>query len=277
MNAGRRAILRILIFVTTWVALPATNAFGSALVAASAAARVIDATRLEERVASLPWEMMRPVAARLLASGHRAQSRELRAIISESIRPENIRGRAIRQLVQEATVEDLSALGAWFASPLAHRISSAEVQASEPRSASRFLVFLRALGSQPPTARRAALVRELERATRATDNRVRRFERTVDLLLRAAGRPASVRLDEAARAAAARRVIATLLFTYRDLSDDELAEYLRFQQFRSAGALRAVTDAAMDGCMDDAVQRAAPRIIVVLHETAALNASGPKD
>jgi hypothetical protein len=259
------------------LALSAVDAPGAEETDFSAASRVIDAARIEEQLASLSFEVVRPAAARLLASGQRVRSRELRAIVRESIASDAIREHAIRRLADGATPTELAALEAWFASPLGASISRAEANAAAAQSAADFLVFLRGLGAEPPTARRAALVRELERATEATAGRVRRFERTLEILLRVSGSHASPRLGEDARAAAVRRVIATLLFTYRGFSDDELSAYLSFLRSGAARALRAAVGDAIEASIDHGLERAAPRIVALFRESAPLNASSPAD
>ena len=158
-------------------------------------------------------------------------------------------GDALRESVRSGLLARYDVRGAagtlaWLRSPLGRRITQLEeLGASQQMSSSR--PDARSLAAAPPAAARIALIRELQESSGVADVGVD-LAMTAALALalgaNAAQPDAAKRADEAAitaaiqaqRAPMAGQIEAVMqissLFTYRELSDEELATYLEFVQ-----------------------------------------------
>ena len=130
---------------------------------------------------------------------------------------------------------------AWYRSPFGRRVVGLEVRAAAPESQREFRSYTTSISSNLPGAR-VVLVRRLDDASRVTETgldslvgMLRGFATAVD-----AARPVERRMDRAQIEAQLKQTrdqafgptrqgaLVAMLFTYRDLSDAELARYVSF-------------------------------------------------
>jgi hypothetical protein len=133
------------------------------------------------------------------------------------------------------TAAEVDSLAAWLRSPLGAKVARLETAAAAPAGRRSFLQFLRRFDRERVPSGRIALLAELDAQTGATDQSM-----ALGYLLRteigaSAPRREQVRL----------RTLARLLFTYRDLSDAELAQYLDHLRTPSAEWLHLLTRQAV--------------------------------
>jgi len=170
----------------------------------------------------------------------------LRPTLAQAVRdayaPEPLRGVALSHLRPRLASGPLDAVMQWLESERGRRITQREEAASTPEAQARISEFAATFQANPPKPERLALIRRLDLATRATDFTTDVSMRVAVAVARglvaaqSASIPAS-ELDAALeaqrgpmRAGAQRMVMLTFLYTYRDLSDEDVSAYVEFME-----------------------------------------------
>jgi len=183
-----------------------------------------------------------------------------------------------RVLAQRLPPGDVRAVLAWLETDPGRRIARAEEQAAHQMTPERLRADLEALKRDPPSRRRAELIADLVRATKAVESTANLIESIglgvalgLDAMRPAQSRlgPADLRkrLREAMPPARIRQEVGATLpaifgFTYRDVGDADLAAYLEFS--RSASGARY--NEAVMGALAEALARAGVRVGQLLDE-----------
>jgi hypothetical protein len=158
---------------------------------------------------------------------------------------------------------------AWLRSPLGRRITKLDVAAARPEGMRAMQAYAEAIASNPAPATRVGLVTELDAATGMTDF-------TLDATLSSAtataigingAQPPAQRLDESELRAAleAQRsalrpeiqkvTMVSMLYSYQDLSDEELARYIEFSESEPGRWYHDVVKRALLNTLTDASSR----------------------
>ena len=182
----------------------------------------------------------------------------------EAFRPDMLQEDMTRRITRKLTVPDMQAALAWLETPLGRRVTLAEELASATLDPQVLVAFAERQTQRPPAPERAALIAELLSATQAV--RAAQAAQEAMALGVATGmdslQPREKRLGEAelrirlrqamppeqVRAILAQQLPLIFAYTYRDVSDADLADYLRF--LRSASGKRfqdGVTGALIEG------------------------------
>jgi hypothetical protein len=169
-----------------------------------------------------------------------------------------------RRVTKKLTVADMQAALVWLETPLGRRITLAEELASATLDPQVLVAFAERQAQRPPAPERAALIAELLSATQAV--RAAQAAQEAMALGVATGmdslQPREKRLGEAelrirlrqamppeqVRAILGQQLPLIYAYTYRDVSDADLAAYVRF--LRSASGKRyqdGVTGALIEG------------------------------
>jgi len=147
-----------------------------------------------------------------------------------------LRGSMYQSLARHLGQLQTGMLLTWLRSPLSQRIVALENASSTADGPSELAGFINQLPSAPPLPARLALIHRLERAGEVTDSSatvaaaaVVALRRTVTPfasrgVLDQGGLDRPPAIDESYRF----RIMTSLLFTYRDLSDAELGRYVTF-------------------------------------------------
>ena len=158
-----------------------------------------------------------------------------------------LRHEAVFALVRDAFLlqvdrTNLEATAAWLRSPLARKIVALEIASSEPGTEQKVAAYAATIKTNPPTNRRVELLQRLDWATAGTEisaDLVAAVSRGITMAVSGAGpaeqqlRPGQIEDRVAqvrARANGALREahMASTLYTYHGLEDEELAAYVLF-------------------------------------------------
>jgi hypothetical protein len=162
--------------------------------------------------------------------------------IDRAFAEEDLKGVVLKELKERLTTSEIKGALSWLDSPLGKRITLMEEMASTPAAYFGMQQYASKLRDLPPTAVRLGMVERLDSATRATES-------NVDMLLRMQAAvamaflsalpaeremPFENLLKEMAKAKPAveaemrSQMQLGILYTYRDLSETEIAQYIAF-------------------------------------------------
>ena len=193
---------------------------------------------------------------------------------SEGFRADRLYEVAADAFRSKASRSQLSAALVWLRSPLARQKSALETGASRDARAS----FDAAVMKNPPSRARLELVQRLDIASGTSDAAVEIQAAMMGALLEGLETPASAAemVVEKARpqfAAKTRaRVQMSLLFTYKDVSDEELWENLRYLESENGRWLSHVVLKSLFAAMEDAARRTGETIARELRERQKVRA-----
>jgi hypothetical protein len=176
---------------------------------------------------------------------------------------------------------------AWLRSPVGRAVIGSEEAASKPEAYSALQAYATALPENPPDPKRIELVRKLDAAVHGTDQAASILEmmavasaRAVDVAKGGAGAESGIEKALAAQRPALRRTAQALtltsyLYNYRDLSDAQLAEYLRFLASSGGRWYVEVVGDAFHVSMESASKRFSTRLASLLSAASGPSTSAP--
>ena len=170
---------------------------------------------------------------------------------------------------------NLEATAAWLRSPLARKIVALEIASSEPGTEQKVGAYAATLKTYPPTNRRVELLQRLDWATAATEisaDLVAAVSRGITMAVSAAGpveqqlRPGQIEdrvVQVRARAYGALREahMASTLYTYRELEEEELAAYVLFSASEAGRWYNTAMRKAMVSALGRAVEQTAAELV----------------
>lgn len=223
---------------------------------------VLEASPIDEIVAQYPAMMSEGVRQGLNQSGQvdPIVVTTVTAVVRNAFRAADMKAALVSDLSSTMTDDQLRTVGRWYDTPLASKVSRAEVKASSPESWQEIQQGARDLQAQFRGSERADLFTRYDRAARATESAV---DTTVAVQLglataisafQGSSGPGFEKLKQMIesqrdqmRAMVGQQVYDMYLYTYRDLSVDELKDYIGFLE-TDAGAkfTRVVTASIQD-------------------------------
>jgi hypothetical protein len=159
------------------------------------------------------------------------------SLVAQRFNADMLRGNMHQSLTRDLGQPQAAILLSWLRSPLSQRIVALEGASSTADGLAGLAGFINQLPSAPPAPTRLALIHRLERAGEVTDSSATVAVAAVAALRRIMAplvppsllgrlgldeQTAGPAIDEGYRL----RIMTSLLFTYRDLSDAELARYV---------------------------------------------------
>jgi hypothetical protein len=190
-------------------------------------------------------------------------------VIEKAYDPARMNRELVVEVAKRQQAEPLEKALVAMRSPLARRITALEVEASRPEAAEQLLAFAGRLPTNPPSPQRHELILRIEEVTRSTDVAQAVHDATLLGLLRAAtvarGGPQEElaqlerTLAESApqrREAMHNQVVLSLLFTYRSVSEAELAEYVKLLESDSLRWFNDVVSRGLVVVLTQAAERA---------------------
>lgn len=176
---------------------------------------------------------------------------------------------------------------AWLRSPVGREVIGREEMASKPEAYAALQAYAADLSRNPPDPKRLELVRKLDAAVGGTDQAASILEmmavasaRAVAVAKGGAGAEVGIERALAAQRPALRRTAQALtltsyLYAYRDLSDAQLAEYLRFLASSGGRWYVQVVGDAFHVSMEAASKRFSTRLESLLSATSGPAMSAP--
>ncbi|HKK56087.1 DUF2059 domain-containing protein [Marinobacter sp.] len=182
------------------------------------------------------------------------------AVVGNALRAEDIQAELVSDLSVSMSDNQLRTVRGWYETPLAEKIARAEIAASGPETWEKIEAGAADLQARFRGSERAALFSRYDQAARATESAV---DTTIAVQLglatavsvfQGSGESGFAKLKQMiesrrqqTRAMVAQQVYDIYLYTYRDLSVDELRDYIGFLE-TDAGArfTRVVTASIQD-------------------------------
>ena len=193
-------------------------------------------------------------------------------MVARRFNADMLRGNMYQSLARHLGQSQTGVLLTWLRSSLSQRIVALENASSTADGLSELAGFINQLPSAPPAPARLALIHRLERAGEVTDSAatvaaaaVVALRRTVTPfvsrgVLDQGGLERQPAIDESYRF----RIMTSLLFTYRDLSDAELGRYVIFLESPTGRWFSQITRQAFLASLENPDPRERP-------DTAAAN------
>jgi hypothetical protein len=164
----------------------------------------------------------------------------------------------------------------WLRSPVGRQVIQMEERASTPEAQRALESFAASLATTPPDPKRLAGVRRLDQATRATDISVEILSTMARAIARSAvaahpgpASPEAIDREIAAQHPAMREAVesytlAAFLYTYRDLSPRDFAEYLAFFDSPGGKWYQQTVGAAFQRAVNEASERFAAELVTIM-------------
>lgn len=222
----------------------------------------LEASPVDDIVAQYPGMMSEGVRQGLRQSGQVSPMmiNTITSVVQSAFRSADIKARLVDDLATSLSEQQLSKVGDWYQTPLGKKVSRAEIEASSVQVWQSIEQGASALQEKFRGTERARLFTRYDRAARATESAV---DTTVAVQLglatamsafQGSNGPGFEKMKqmiegqrEPMRAMVAQQVYDIYLYTYQDLTIEELEQYIRFLE-TDAGArfTRVVTAGIQD-------------------------------
>jgi hypothetical protein len=230
---------------------------------------VLAASPVDEIVAQYPAMMSEGVRRGLSQSGTTDPMvvTTVTAVVRNAFRAADMQSQLVSDLSSSMSDEQLEIVGDWYQTPLAQKVSRAEVEASGPQTWQTIESGAPGLQARFKGSERAALFSRYDRAARATESAV---DTTVAVQLglatavaafQGSGESGFAALKQTietqrdqTRALIAQQVYDMYLYTYQDLSVDELKDYIGFLETDAGESFTRVVTASIQGSITRPVE-----------------------
>jgi len=230
---------------------------------------VLRVSPIDEVVAQYPAMMSQGIRQGLTQSGRVEPfvANTISSVVSNAFSVAEIRARLVEDLDQGLSEGQLNSVLAWYETPLAEKISKAEVAASNPDSWKQVEANAAALQEQYKGSERAKLFTRFDRAARATESAV---DTTVAVQLGLASAMAAFNGSKGPtfeqlqqqienqrgmlRGMVSQQVYDGYLYTYQDLSSSELKTYIEFLESDAGSAFTRVVTNSVQRSITDPVE-----------------------
>jgi Domain of unknown function (DUF4124) len=210
-----------------------------AAVPAATLDELLEASGLRVQLAGLTVRL----AAELRPPEGRVSSHDLATIqrvVATTLAADRVYRLVRDEAARNADTTTLRAQAAWLVTPLGRKVAALERRDTGVEADARFAAFTKSLAANPPSPRRRELIERLDWVSGASEVSIEIVAAVTGSVARAAAAAAPPTLRAPAhhierrvtevRARAAESIrestLAAMLYTYRDLSDDELAQYV---------------------------------------------------
>lgn len=186
-------------------------------------------------------------------------SSTITALAQKAFAPGILKEAVIRELRENLTIADIQKVLSWLDSPMGKRCTQLEEAASTPEGQAAMRQYAAALQNSPPSQERLEIFRDFDSAIKATESAVEMVVNTeiaVTLAMMTVLPLEQQRsLDDVSRDAEKHRpyietamrshVLISFLYTYKDLTDAEIQQYVGFARSPAGSNYQSAGTAAM--------------------------------
>lgn len=204
--------------------------------------KYIKLSGFDEALSSFPDQISSISAQMLLTSKQPVLAKKITAIMRESFDVKRAEENLYTFLIGNTQIGFLEKAVQWAETPLAQKINTEEMAASKPEAQAGLLRFMADLQETPPSEARVALIHEYEKITGLAElstqiiiEVMRGMGESVNLALPEDKRQTPNQMEEEMekarldiREAMREQIIITSLYSYRNISDEELTQYIEF-------------------------------------------------
>lgn len=236
--------------------------------AAPDARQVLAVSPVDDIVARYPAMMSQGIREGLKQSGQLPPmvANTIGNIVSSGFNSVDIEEQIITDLQANLTDSQLQAVHDWYETPVARKISSAEIAASEPAAWKEIQARAAELNSQYKGTRKAEMFDRFDRAARATESAV---DTTIAVQLGLATAMAAFSSDSAnyeqlrqriesqrsmLRGVVGQQVYDSYLYTYQNIGAQEMDLYLKFLESPAGAAFSKVVTNSIQQAITEPVE-----------------------
>jgi len=236
--------------------------------AAPDARQVLEVSPVDDIVARYPAMMSQGIREGLKQNGQLPPmvANTIGNIVSSGFNSVDIEQQIINDLQASLTDSQLQAVHDWYETPVARKISSAEIAASEPSAWQEIQARASELNSQYKGTRRADMFDRFDRAARATESAV---DTTIAVQLGLATAMAAFSSDSAnyeqlrqriegqrsmLRGVVGQQVYDSYLYTYQNIGAQEMDLYLQFLESSAGSAFSKVVTNSIQQAITEPVE-----------------------
>ncbi|MCD1647819.1 DUF2059 domain-containing protein [Marinobacter adhaerens] len=236
--------------------------------AAPDARQVLEVSPVDDIVARYPAMMSQGIREGLKQNGQLPPmvANTIGNIVSSGFNSVDIEQQIITDLQASLTDSQLRAVHDWYETPVARKISSAEIAASEPSAWKEIQASAAELNSQYKGTRRAEMFDRFDRAARATESAV---DTTIAVQLGLATAMAAFSSDSAnyeqlrqriesqrgmLRGVVGQQVYDSYLYTYQNIGAQEMDLYLQFLESSAGSAFSKVVTNSIQQAITEPVE-----------------------
>ena len=236
--------------------------------AAPDARQVLEVSPVDDIVARYPAMMSQGIREGLKQNGQLPPmvANTIGNIVSSGFNSVDIEQQIITDLQASLTDSQLQAVHDWYETPVARKISSAEIAASEPSVWKEIQASAAELNSQYKGTRRAEMFDRFDRAARATESAV---DTTIAVQLGLATAMAAFSSDSAnyeqlrqriesqrgmLRGVVGQQVYDSYLYTYQNIGAQEMDLYLQFLESSAGSAFSKVVTNSIQQAITEPVE-----------------------
>lgn len=242
--------------------------------ASPSAKQVLSASPIDDIVAQYPAMMSQGIRDGLKRSGQVPPivAETVGHLVSSSFNAATIEQQLIKDLDEGLTDKQLEAVASWYNTPVARKISGAEIAASAPSAWQNIQARAPELNEKYKGTKRAELFDRFDRASRATESAV---DTTIAVQLglataMAAFSPDSANYDQlkqriegqrsALQGVVGQQVYDSYLYTYENISDQEMALYVDFLESKAGLQFSKVVTASIQKAVTDPIESVGSQI-----------------
>lgn len=236
--------------------------------AAPDARQVLEVSPVDDIVARYPAMMSQGIREGLKQNGQLPpmMANTIGNIVSSGFNSVDIEQQIIKDLQAKLTDSQLQAVHDWYETPVARKISSAEIAASEPSAWPKIQSSAMGLNSRYKGTRKAEMFDRFDRAARATESAV---DTTIAVQLGLATAMAAFSSDSAnyeqlrqriesqrsmLRGVVGQQVYDSYLYTYQNIGAQEMDLYLEFLESSAGSAFSKVVTNSIQQAITEPVE-----------------------
>ncbi|MCR9187203.1 MAG: DUF2059 domain-containing protein [Alteromonadaceae bacterium] len=236
--------------------------------AAPDARQVLEVSPVDDIVARYPAMMSQGIREGLKQNGQLPpmMANTIGNIVSSGFNSVDIEQQIINDLQAKLTDSQLQAVHDWYETPVARKISSAEIAASEPSAWPKIQSSAMELNSRYKGTRKAEMFDRFDRAARATESAV---DTTIAVQLGLATAMAAFSSDSAnyeqlrqriesqrsmLRGVVGQQVYDSYLYTYQNIGSQEMDLYLEFLESSAGSAFSKVVTNSIQQAITEPVE-----------------------
>ncbi|PPI81727.1 DUF2059 domain-containing protein [Marinobacter flavimaris] len=236
--------------------------------AAPDARQVLEVSPVDDIVARYPAMMSQGIREGLKQNGQLPpmMANTIGNIVSSGFNSVDIEQQIINDLQAKLTDSQLQAVHDWYGTPVARKISSAEIAASEPSAWAKIQSSAMELNSRYKGTRKAEMFDRFDRAARATESAV---DTTIAVQLGLATAMAAFSNDSAnyeqlrqriesqrsmLRGVVGQQVYDSYLYTYQNIGAQEMDLYLEFLESSAGSAFSKVVTNSIQQAITEPVE-----------------------
>lgn len=251
--------------------------------AAPKAAEVLEASPIDDIVEQYPAMLSQGIREGLKSRGQIPPmvADTVGYVVSSSFSAANIEQQIITDLQAQLSDEQLEAVHEWYGTPVARKISAAEIAASDPEAWQKSRTRAPELNRKFKGSRKAAMFERFDRAARATESAV---DTTIAVQLGLATAMSALSREsvhyeqieqriegqrDALRGVVGQQVYDSYLYTYENISTQEMGLYLDFLESPAGEQFSRVVTASIQQAIMDPVESIGQQMSRFLSPSAA--------